>query len=52
VSKDIDGPIFRRIAEIIHDIEDGRRTCEVANLDELASYAAELQGRTTDADKA
>lgn len=52
VSKDIDGPIFRRIAEIIHEIEDGRRTCEVANLDELARYAAELRERATDADKA
>lgn len=52
VSKDIDGPIFRRIAEIIHDIERGTRTCEVANLDELAAYADELRERTTDADKA
>lgn len=52
VQKDIDGPIFRRIAEIIHDIEDGRRTCEAANLDELAAYAAALRERTTDADKA
>jgi 2-dehydropantoate 2-reductase len=52
VSNDIDGPIFRRIAEIIHDIENGRRTCEVANLDELAGYAAELRQRATGPDEA
>lgn len=42
VHKDISGPIFDRIVEIVHDIEQGRRTCEVANLDELAAYAARL----------
>jgi 2-dehydropantoate 2-reductase len=42
VLRDIDGPIFRKIADIIHDIEQGRRVCEVANLDELAAYAAGL----------
>lgn len=52
VLQDVDGPIFRRIAEIIHDIENGRRTCEIANLDELAAYAAELRERTGDADRA
>lgn len=38
--RDISGPIFDKVAEIIHDIEDGRRTCEVANLDELAEFVA------------
>lgn len=42
VHKDISGPIFDRIVEIVHDIEEGRRTCEVANLDELAAFAARL----------
>jgi 2-dehydropantoate 2-reductase len=41
VHKDIQGPIFDRVVEIIHDIEQGRRTCEVANLDELASIVAQ-----------
>lgn len=49
VARDIDGPIFRRIAGIIHDIERGDRTCEVANLDELAAYAASIH---TDPDEA
>jgi 2-dehydropantoate 2-reductase len=40
VHKDIQGPIFDRVVEIIHDIEQGRRTCEVANLDELAAIVA------------
>ena len=40
VHKDIQGPIFDRVVTIIHDIEDGRRTCETANLDELASFVA------------
>lgn len=38
VHKDIQGPIFDRVVEMIHDIEEGRRTCEVANLDELAAH--------------
>jgi 2-dehydropantoate 2-reductase len=38
--RDVSGPIFDRVAGIIHDIEDGRRTCEVANLDELADFVA------------
>lgn len=42
VLHDIRGPIFDKIAEIIHDIEQGRRVCEVKNLDELANFAAEL----------
>jgi len=41
--RDVSGPIFDKVAEIIHDIEDGRRTCERANLDELAAYVAQLQ---------
>ncbi len=44
VHKDIQGPIFDRVVEMIHDIEDGRRTCEVANLDELAAFAAARAG--------
>jgi 2-dehydropantoate 2-reductase len=39
--RDLSGPIFDKVAEIIHDIEQGRRTCEVANLDELAAFVAE-----------
>jgi 2-dehydropantoate 2-reductase len=42
VHKDFQGPIFDRVVEMIHDIEQGRRTCEVRNLDELAAFAAEL----------
>ena len=41
VHKDIQGPIFDRVVEMIHDIEQGRRTCEVANLDELAAVVAQ-----------
>jgi 2-dehydropantoate 2-reductase len=41
VHKDIQGPIFDRVVEMIHDIEEGRRTCEVANLDELAVFVAD-----------
>lgn len=52
VLNDLDGPIFRRIADIIHDIEQGRRTCAVANLDELAAYAAGLRDVPTDPGKA
>lgn len=43
VAKDFSGPIFARIQDMIHDIEQGRRTCEVANLEELAAYAAALK---------
>lgn len=52
VLRDIDGPIFRKVADIIHDIEQGRRTCEVANLDELAAYAAGLHDAPTDPERA
>ena len=40
VHKDIQGPIFDRVVAMIHEIEQGRRTCEVANLDELAAIVA------------
>jgi 2-dehydropantoate 2-reductase len=39
VHKDIQGPIFDHVVEMIHDIEEGRRTCEVSNLDQLAAFA-------------
>ena len=39
VHKDIQGPIFDQVVEMIHDIEEGRRTCEVSNLDQLAAFA-------------
>ena len=35
---DLDGPLLRRTLELIEEIEDGRRTCEVANLELLAAY--------------
>jgi 2-dehydropantoate 2-reductase len=35
---DLDGPLLRRTLELIEEIEEGRRTCEVANLELLASY--------------
>jgi len=34
----IDGPLLQRTLELITEIEEGRRTCEVANLDLLAAY--------------
>lgn len=43
VHKDFQGPIFDRVVEMIHDIEEGRRTCEVGNLDELAEFVAGLE---------
>jgi 2-dehydropantoate 2-reductase len=36
---DLDGPLLRRTLELIDEIEAGRRTCEVANLELLAAYA-------------
>ena len=33
------GPLSRRTLELIEEIEDGRRACEVANLELLAAYA-------------
>jgi 2-dehydropantoate 2-reductase len=38
--RDVSGPIFDKVAELIHDIEQGRRVNEVANLDELAAFVA------------
>jgi 2-dehydropantoate 2-reductase len=35
---DIDGPLLRRTLELIGEIEEGHRTCEVANLELLAAY--------------
>jgi 2-dehydropantoate 2-reductase len=40
--RDVDGPIFSKVAGIIHDIEEGRRVNERANLDELAEFVAAL----------
>jgi 2-dehydropantoate 2-reductase len=42
VLRDINGPVFGKVAEIIHDIEAGRRVNERANLDELAAFVAAL----------
>jgi 2-dehydropantoate 2-reductase len=39
ILEDLDGPLLRRTLELIHQIEDGGRVCEVANLELLASYA-------------
>src|SRR4051794_41670428 len=35
---DVDGPLLRRTLELIGEIEAGRRTCEVENLELLAAY--------------
>jgi 2-dehydropantoate 2-reductase len=35
---DIPGPLLRRTLELIEEIEEGRRTCEVANLELLVAY--------------
>ena len=35
---DLKGPMLRRVVELITEIEQGRRTCERANLDLLAAY--------------
>src|SRR5712691_6070528 len=39
ILEDLDGPLLRRTLEVVHQIEDGRRVCEVANLELLAAYA-------------
>jgi len=39
ILEDLDGPLLRRTLELIHQIEDGGRVCEVANLELLAAYA-------------
>lgn len=41
--RDLHGPIFAKIGDLIHDIEQGHRVCEVANLDELAAFVARRQ---------
>jgi 2-dehydropantoate 2-reductase len=38
--RDVSGPIFDKVAEMIHDIEEGRRVNDAANLDELAEFVA------------
>jgi 2-dehydropantoate 2-reductase len=44
------GPMLRRVVELITEIEQGRRTCERANLDLLAAYErAERLGRPLNA---
>ena len=43
VLRDVNGPIFGKVASMIHDIEEGRRVNERANLDELADFVAALQ---------
>jgi 2-dehydropantoate 2-reductase len=40
--RDVNGPIFSKVAEIIHDLEEGRRVNQRANLDELAEFVAAL----------
>jgi 2-dehydropantoate 2-reductase len=40
--RDVNGPIFNKVAAIIHDIEQGKRINERANLDELADFVAAL----------
>ena len=35
---DLDGPLLQRTLEVIEEIEAGRRTCEVANLELLTAY--------------
>ena len=42
VLRDFNGPVFSKVAQIIHDIEEGRRVNERANLDELAAFVAAL----------
>jgi 2-dehydropantoate 2-reductase len=39
ILEDVDGPLVRRTLELIHQIEDGGRVCEVPNLELLAAYA-------------
>jgi 2-dehydropantoate 2-reductase len=39
ILEDLEGPLLWRTLELIHQIEDGGRTCEVANLELLAAYA-------------
>ena len=36
---DLEGPLLRRTLQLIEEIEEGRRLCEVANIELLAAYA-------------
>jgi 2-dehydropantoate 2-reductase len=36
---ELDGPLLRRTLELIEEIEEGRRVCEVPNIELLAAYA-------------
>jgi 2-dehydropantoate 2-reductase len=44
VLRDVNGPILSKVADLIHDIEQGRRTNTRANLDELAAFVAAAPG--------
>ena len=47
---DLDGPLTTYVGELIHAIERGERTCEVANLELLAAYErSERLGRPLNA---
>ena len=35
----VEGPLLERVLALVHEIEEGRRTCEVANLELLTAYA-------------
>jgi 2-dehydropantoate 2-reductase len=39
ILEDLEGPLLQRTLELIHQIEDGGRECEVGNLELLAAYA-------------
>ena len=39
ILESLDGPLVRRTLELIHQIEDSGRVCEVSNLELLAAYA-------------
>jgi len=39
ILEDLEGPLLQRTLELIHQIEDGGRACEVGNLELLAAYA-------------
>jgi 2-dehydropantoate 2-reductase len=39
ILEELDGPLLRRTLELVHQIEDGHRVCEAANLELLAAHA-------------
>jgi 2-dehydropantoate 2-reductase len=39
ILEELDAPLVRRTLELIHQIEDGGRVCELSNLELLAAYA-------------